>query len=157
MFGLAMIVILISIGFLIYMSFRSQSKADSPQQEFTNDKSANDFVLSILQVSIDGCSKYTVQDLVIDCARDKKIFCNSVNSCIKLNETVTILLQKTFMQTNTRFRFYSEGIVYNDAEIFDMSYRNCTSKSPRQGTTGTAIIALYPEPRNVYLDMNICY
>jgi hypothetical protein len=161
MFGLAVIVILISLGFFIFVSFKSQQKPDNPQKEFTNDKMANDFVLSILDVSVKDCEEYSVKDLIIDCSRDHRLRCNGQNSCIAVNESVNIMLNQTFMTRAMKFRFYSEGIRYMTedgnigGELFDVSYRNCTSKS-NQGQAGRAIVSTYPAP-NVYLYINICY
>ena len=155
MFGLAVIVILIFIGLFIFVSFRSQQKPDTAQKDYTNDKLANDFVLSILNVNIRECYTYTVKDLIIDCSRDHRVDCNGMDSCIALNQTVNTLLEETFVSMNSRFRFYSENIQYNGIELINITNLNCTPNM-KQGQRGTAIISLYPDPRSVYINMNIC-
>lgn len=168
-FGLAFIVILISIGFFIFVSFKSGQPKENPQKEFTNDKLANDFVLSILDVSVQGCEQYSVEDLIKDCARDHRICCgniggacggtgdvNDISSCIAVNKSIDIMLNRTFMATHTKFRFYSENMYYKGKELLNVTYLNCTSTS-RQGRAGEAKIPLYPVPTIVYLTMNICY
>ena len=155
-FGLAFIVILISIGFFIYVSMKSQQKQDNPQKEYTNDKLANDFVLSILDVNIANCKEFTVKDLIVDCARDRRIKCNGIDSCLAVNESIRVMLNKTFMEQRSKFRFYSENLYYNNVELLNFTNLNCTQYA-RQGQRGVAIISLYPTPTNVYLNMNICY
>ena len=157
-FGLAFIVILISIGFFIFVSYKSQQKADNPQKEFTNDKVANDFVLSILYVSVEGCEQYSIQDLIIDCARDHRIECAGENSCIAVNESINELLNKTFKVKNYKFRFWSENLYYpgTSIDLINVSHLNCLANS-RQGQRGMAVVSLYPTSRDVYLNMNICY
>jgi hypothetical protein len=156
-FGLAFIVILISIGFFIFVSFKAQQKVENPQKEFTNDKLANDFVLSMKYVSVQGCTEYSVEELIIDCARDNRIKCATEDSCIAVNRSINIMLNKTFMVTNTKFRFWSENL--KDAsgkDLLNVTYLNCNSTS-RQGQRGFAIIPLYPTAQDVYLNINICY
>jgi len=161
-FGLAFIVILISIGFFIFVSFKSGQPKDNPQKEFTNDKLANDFVLSILDVSVQDCDRYTVKDLIIDCARDHRINCqgisgsNDISSCVAVNESINVMLNRTFMASRTKFMFYSENMYYKGLELINVTNLNCTVNS-RQGQRGVAIISLYPAPTNVYLNMDICY
>lgn len=161
-FGLAFIVILISIGFFIFISFKSQQEEKIPQIDFTVDKLASDFILAISDVNVENCEEYTIEDLIVDCARDKRIMCNGYDSCEAVNESIYILLNKTFMEQNTAFRFYSENIKYEDEsgqiqELLNFTNRNCTEKSRRQGKAGTRIISLYPMQSNVYLSLNICY
>jgi hypothetical protein len=156
-FGLAVIVILISIGFFIFVSLKAQHPTENPQKEYTNDKLANDFVLSILDVNVKDCDTFTLKDLIVDCGRDRKIDCGGTSSCFAANKTITDLLNGTFMVMNTKFRFYSENLKDNAGrEIINITHLNCTSNM-RQGQRGTAIISLYPWPNNVYLNMNICY
>jgi hypothetical protein len=162
-FGLAFIIVLISIGFFIFVSFKSQQKQDNPQKEFTNDKLASDFALAILDVSVDDCREFTVQDLIIDCGRDHRIncvdanaCCGDSNSCVALNKSIGIMLNKTFVVRNTKFRFYSENLIYEGNELLNFTNLNCTASSS-QGRAGEARIPLYPVPTNVYLTLNICY
>jgi len=156
-FGLVFIVILISIGFFIYVSYKSSGTTDNPQKEFTNDKMANDFVLSAIETSIQECREFTVKDLIIDCARDKRISCNGDDSCTAVNRTINRLLNQTFMQRNIKFRFNSENLPspISNGELLNVSYLNCTRDSSH-GQSGMAIISLYPVPGNVFLKMNLC-
>jgi len=160
-FGLAFIVILISIGFFIFVSYKSQQKTENPQKEYTNDKVANDFILSILYVSVQDCEEYTVQDLIIDCARDHRINCAGDNSCVAVNKSINVMLNKTFMpkDVNTKFRFWSENLYYpenTNTDLINVTHLNCSANS-RQGQRGVAVISLYPTAKDVYLNMNICY
>jgi len=156
-FGLAFIVILISIGFFIYISYKSGQKPDNPQKEFTNDKLANDFVLSSIETSVQECKEFTVKDLIIDCARDHRLSCNGEDSCVAVNNTINVMLNRTFMERNIKFRFYSENLPSSTGEdLINASYLGCDANS-NQGQSGMAIISLYPVPGNVFLRMNICY
>lgn len=167
-FGLAFIVILISIGFFIYVSHKASTKADNPQKEFTDDKLPSDFILSILEVNAEDCPEFTIKDLIVDCARDRAIECGSYpNSCLAVNDTIVLLLNQTFDVRGARYRFYSENLdepidlnalppISDPKELFNISRKNCNEKS-LQGQAGSAIISLYPDPRVVKLNMNICH
>lgn len=161
-FGLAFIVILVSIGFFIFLSFKSQEIPPTPRIDYTTDKIASDFILAIPEVNIEGCEEYTLEDLIVDCARDGRITCGIYDSCIALNKSIAIMLNKTFIKTNTAFRFYSENLEYKynnygqTGELLNFSNLNCNENS-LQGKSGTRIISLYPMQSNVYLNMNICY
>jgi hypothetical protein len=70
------------------------------------------------------------------------------------------------MKRNTKFRFYSENLIYyppatisggsKPEELFNVSHLGC-SKYSTQGQRGVAIVSLYPIPKSVYLNINICY
>jgi|GEM_PF-2176568 len=158
-FGLAFIVILISIGFFIFVSYKSQQKTDNPQKEFTNDKLANDFVLSVIETSVEDCKEFSVKDLVIDCARDHRLTCGGMDSCAAVNESINAMLNETFMKRNIRFKFTSANLPTMDgSELLNISYLGCGNRSSSdQGQSGIAIITLYPVPQSVFLSMNICY
>jgi hypothetical protein len=156
-FGLAIIVILISIGFFIFVSYKARETVENPQKEFTNDKLANDFVLSIKYVSVEGCEEYSVEELIVDCARDHRMRCAGEESCSAVNKSINKMLNETFWVTNTKIRFWSENL--KDAsgnDLLNVTYLNCNSSS-RQGQRGFAIIPLYPTATDVYLNLNICY
>jgi len=158
-FGLAFIVILITIGFFIYVSYKAQHKPENVQKEFTNDKVPSDFILAILDVSIEDCQEFTFKDLIIDCARDRKIIdCGGDNSCIALNKSVTKLLNTTFEARGMKYRFYSENLKYpydTNIELLNVASVGCNETSS-QGKSGSAIISLYPSPTNVYINLNVC-
>ena len=158
-FGLAFIVILISVGFFLFVSFKSRQPVENPQVQYTNDKLSEDFVLSIRDVTIQDCDGFTVYDLIVDCGRDHRITCDSgqINSCTALNDSIKIMLDKTFVVRNTRFRFYSENLFDDNGNtLINVTNLNCTTKS-RQGRTGQLVVKLYPYPVIAYLNMNICY
>jgi hypothetical protein len=159
MFGLAFIVILISIGFFIYVSIKSQETTPTPQKDFTKDKLASDFILAIGEVSMENCEQYDLEDLIIDCAKNNRINCGENNSCITVNNSIALMLNSTFNVKGISYRFYSENLKYpssSSKELLNFSYRNCTETSP-QGKSGTRIIRLYPIQANVFLNLNICY
>ena len=145
----------------MFVSFKSKQVVDNPQQEYSDDKLPEDFVLSILKVTVDDCDKFNVKELIVDCARGRKITCGyaGVSSCEAVNKSINIMLNKTFMTAGNvrRFRFYSENLYDSNGDtLINVTYLNCTPKS-RQGRTGEATIPLYPSDGDVYLKMNICH
>jgi len=122
----------------------------------------NDFVLAILDVNVAECDDYDVEELIVDCARDRRINCGGMTSCVALNRSVDMMLNKTFMSRDMAFRFYSENLEYNTMtgetlELFDVSYNGCSENSDNQGSSGWAAITLHPFPGEVYIYMNVCY
>ena len=74
-FGLAMIVILLTIGLFIYVSLRSNTPKSSPIKDYTTDEMAVNFINSLVSVSVEECYDYklTISDLVRYCATSENI------------------------------------------------------------------------------------
>lgn len=161
MFGLAVIVVMFILGLFIYISFKANNTTVNPEKSFKEDKMPSDFVLAILHVNIEDCPQFTVNDMIIDCARDHRLSCNGKNSCWAVNDSVTDMLNKTFEARGMKFRFYSKNLPYVDEtgtvahfELFNVSYMSCI-EGVEQGKSGRAVISTYPA-QTVFLYLNVC-
>src|SRR3990170_4294913 len=108
--GVAIIVLLVSIAFLFVISFqaRSSSRAEkSPQATYGMEQLSTNFLAASLQTS--ACQKYTVEDLIVACAKGTGQGCSSTDPCMEANETLQILLLRTLDAWNVGYQF---GIVY---------------------------------------------
>lgn len=156
MFGLALIVILIIIGFFIFVSFRQKVPINNYKKSYIADEMASNFINSVVNVNPVECigNDYTVSDMLKFCARGDIIECSgSTNACAIANKTLWTIANKTLVKQGMVFSLYTNGINWNNKEII-IKNRNCTSRET--GQRGTIPISLYPVPGHVYLNLDIC-
>jgi hypothetical protein len=156
MFGLALIVILIVIGFFIFISFRQKIPVTDYKKSYIADETASNFVNSIVNVNPRECegNDYTLSDMLKFCARGDRIDCaGNTDPCSIANKTMWEISNKTLIRQQFIFRLYTEGIAWNGREIVVYNM-NCSGRE--KGQTGTIPISLYPVPDHVYLNLEIC-
>jgi hypothetical protein len=180
-FGLAVIVILIIIGFFIVVLFKNNQPKSEPQKEYTNDELATNFVNTIINVNVERCPQYTLGDLLVDCASKKNALkCNSMfsyqGSCYAALWAMFMLTEVTFNSRNDAFILETEGLKWDDSygnlyiDISDFSSlvnsttyeiqisnpsRPCTDSMSRS-KAGMMPLSLYPSPGTLYLKLSIC-
>lgn len=155
MFGLALIVILIIVGFFIFVSFRQKVPIADYKNSYILDETASNFINSIVNVNPVECigNDYTVSDMLKFCARGDIIDCSgSTNACAVANKTLWVIANKTLVKQGMIFMLYTTGIGNNNDIMIKNS--NCTSKE--KGQRGTIPISLYPVPGHIYLSLDIC-
>lgn len=74
--GLVIIVMLIVVGFMLYVRFSLMAPKDNTKNEFTKAELATNMVNVLMKTTTD-CRDATVQDLLKDCATDGRISCIS--------------------------------------------------------------------------------
>ena len=167
MFGLAVIVVLISLSIFFVVKFKAAQKPQMYQKEYIVDQGASNFMISVMNVGVQECGGiYDVQALAKDCASQKKIRCSGLDSCYLANKTISTILNRTFAEWNYKFRFYSQdlgwdegshfyvnGAVYS-GEIY-MNNLNC-SDSDEKGQSGVVDVPLYPVPGNIRMILELC-
>lgn len=158
MFGLIIIVIMISIGFFMYIAFKGKEKPNNFQQDFINEELPKNYVNSIVNVNIAECPSYTINDLIKDCATGRTINCAAQDSCTVLNRTLTFITNRTLMREDRAFHLYTEGINWpTQGQSISMINRNCTKANYRTVQTGTSYVPVWPNPiGTVFLHLEIC-
>jgi hypothetical protein len=152
-FGLAVIIVLVFIGIVVFLSLQKPS-TENPRQSYVNDQMATNFVNSIVNVHVKECieNKYTVLDLIRFCQRgDLNTLCHGERACFLANKTITDIANKSLMRQGLSFHLYTKGL--ND-EI-NITYNNCNNNKDR-GQRGLAVITLHPQPGDVLLNLDIC-
>ncbi len=165
-FGLAVIVILITVGLFFVVKFKMNEKPVQYQKEYILDQGATNFVISILDVGVDECDQtYKLSELLKDCASHRNnIECRGYDSCQLSNKTISTILNRTFVEWNYKFRFYTQELGWEEGirkEINSNIYTgeiyfnnlNC-SDTDEKGQTGTAYIPLYPG--TIFLNLELC-
>ncbi len=159
-FGLAVIVVLIIIGFFIFVLFRAHERANTPvyHNEYITDQTPVKFVTAFVNLDVDECANYqnkqNIEKLIYDCATTQTIRCGTQDSCTIVNETLHTLLNATFVQRQSSFVIYTKGMGEHDIQV---SYLGCTADATTEkGYTGMTIIALWPYAGNVEVYMAFC-
>lgn len=158
MFGLIIIVILISIGFFMYVAFKAKEKPNNFQKEYINEELPKNYIHSLSNVHISECPSYTINDLVRDCATGRTIACGAQDSCAMLNQTLTRIANTTLMREDYAFRLYVEGVSWPDqGQSISIVHRNCSIANYRTIRKGTSYIPVWPNPiGTVFLHLEIC-
>lgn len=156
-FGLAIIVVMIIIGIFIVVSLRHNNTQPDPRKDYIYDEMASNFVNSIINVHVLECydNKYTVSDLARSCALGSNIICNGIDSCTLLNSTIAKILSNTLTKQNYAYKFYTEGLGGSSFGEVNIVNRNCLPTSI-QGKRGWVDIRLYPQPGDVFVNLDIC-
>lgn len=154
MFGLAMIVILIIVGFFIFVSFRQKNPVNTYKNDFISDEMPSNFINSIVNVNPRDCisNDYTLSDMLKFCAKGDIVECNGLDACVIANSTMNEIANKTLNVRGLSYNLYTKGLGSNEININNL---DCTKNKP-QGQTGTLPISLYPVPGQIYIYLEIC-
>lgn len=157
-FGLAVIVVLITVGFFIFVSLRSHEKVPDIKRDYITDETAANFINSIVNVDVKECydNGYTVSKLIKSCATQEQITCSGREPCSLANDTIYIIVNKTLIRENYRFNLYTQGLRWNgDKEII---FKRGCGPDDIKGMSGSFAISLYPSlpGQHVYLTLELC-
>ena len=144
--GLIVIVILVAVGFFVYMVFVLNAPDEEPVKEYAEDQLAQSFLSSLVKTQT-PCG-FSFDKLVQDCSLERNIDCLGKDSCHIVNDTVIIILNKTLDEW---------GYPYNlSIKKLNLEYLNkkCNATSDR-GTQGMEMITLYGRG-DVVLTLDIC-
>ena len=117
MMGLAIVVILLTVGMLFVLKFVVLKKPSTLRQEVTESQMASNVIGSVLKTTT-KCKEATVSELIQDCgnwyeAPQKQLVCDvnplgtaeSLRSCEFLNETIDYILRQTIIKQHRNFDF----------------------------------------------------
>ncbi|MBU0471768.1 MAG: hypothetical protein KKF89_05220 [Nanoarchaeota archaeon] len=146
--GLLVIVILLTLGMFFVVSFKTQTPKRDIKTSYEDDQLASNFIITLLKTTSD-CTKYNMEELIQDCAAEKRLRCSDMDSCTYVNQTINDLLGKTFEKWGKKFRFEIENM--NEGISFES---NCGSQDEKDSAFQP--ISLYPYPGTIILRMDIC-
>jgi len=151
-FGLVIIVILVSMGLLFAIIVLTKPPSQSVQELKESMQAAN-LVNSILGTTSTGCSKRTVRELMQDCALASfvggRIIGASVcedgsSTCDKADYVITTLLEETLGQWGKTYEFFITGT--ETASLVNASNGKCLGE--REGVSR-------PEKIRTGIDVNV--
>ena len=164
MLGIAIVVILVSIGilFIVTNAIRS-SGSQSQKTDFSEKQLATNILASILSTSskADDCQGDRISTLMIDCGKGTGRTCllngNEVDVCEYLNVTIDTLLNATIKVWNKKYQFLAYKSLASGVQI------NSTSRIEQcLAGDGTGLqyvqkdsyyLPLYPETMTVELSL----
>lgn len=125
--GLAVIVLLISIGLLFVFRFMNSETKSQLKQEFVDTKLASNMLSVILRTTLD-CKQIEVKNLYQDCAEGISHidYCGSSDPCLTANNVVSEIFEKTLERWNKAYRFTVKIGSGPSPEITTMTHLDCT-------------------------------
>lgn len=161
--GLAIIVILVTLGMLFALSTLG-GQEPSIQQTFEQKRLAVDFLKASLDTQAPACGKATLRELFQDCAQARTIRCiketgAEQNSCQFLKAAYKTLFDQTLETYKQRYFFKVEGPCIGEAsgQLCDITQGNIAS--PPQPCPGEREISIQPLPTRIgtiTLTLEIC-
>ncbi len=145
--GLIVIVILLTLGFFFMVVLKDVP--ETLKEPFENEQLNSNFIVSFLKTS-SACNKYTMEDLIQDCAVERRIECENMDSCEYVNKTLGIILNNTLNLWQYDYNFTIENVQE------DISFeQNCPSDATEK-QMGFQPISLYPYPGTVTVKLTLC-
>lgn len=146
--GLAIIIILISLGMIFVVKFVVLNKPTEFKKSFTQTELASNIINSFLRSTSSDCYGLSMTELLQDCAQSKTITCeDGLTSCAYVKEVATIIFSKTLVLWNLDYEF--KTYVDEDSPIFKLG-ETCENDK---------VSKLFPVPtavRTLYVKLDIC-
>jgi hypothetical protein len=150
--GLAIVVILVTLGLFFAVMFGPKTPSKSIVKEYSNEELSQDFVITLLNTETE-CG-YDFNKLIRDCAANlQEIECYEMSSCDYMNLTIETILNRTFYNWDSSFTFRIEK---NNEDIILFDNTGCTETSEK-GSQGIQPVTLYPFPGQAYIRLDVCY
>lgn len=145
--GLAIVVVLISIGLLLLIKFRVNSgDTPDPKKNYENAELASNTLYSLVRISTNNCKPgTTMTTLLQDCAKDKEIRCTqpgfeNKDSCYFANQTISFILNATLNQWEKSYMLYFDQLPYT------YENKNCTQDSVSEERYKNIDTKMFPLP-----------
>jgi hypothetical protein len=156
-FGLAVIVMLITVGLLLFVAFRNKAPKNEPITTYVPSQMASNFVNSIVSVNVDGCIdvETTVSKLLANCANGDNMTerCNGQEDCPLVNYTINKLLNESLGAQAYSYHLYTQGLGWPNGGELNLTNRECNDKKER--VHGYTII-VQETYRTIFLNLDIC-
>lgn len=162
MMGLMIIVVILSLALLFVVKVVFTQEKTDTTQSYETSKLVESFVNTLFQTSSGCTDDTTIQDLLIDCAKNPfsggSISCSDgQNSCPYANATIATILSQTLDQwgyADTGYEFVAAAPP-NQQIIY---YSSGNLSASMGGTTEPFALRLYPSQQdlNVYLCIGGC-
>lgn len=146
MMGLVVIVILVVVGFFLYLGFQINQPEPDVLEPFQNDQLAQNFVNSYVKTQT-PCG-FTMSKLIQDCATARNLTCEGTGSCILVENVTRHLLNTTLRQWGYSYRFAIPALEVTMVE------GDC-SEDTEKSVQGVGVISLYHQGE-VVVTLDVC-
>lgn len=148
--GLIVIVVLLALSMFFVVIFKTTQPKKEIQKSFSDDQLASKFLITTLKTSA-GCRDYTIESLIQDCATDRRISCNGVDSCEFVKNTTKVFVNETFVKYNSKYNFTIENLPTVNITFSD----SCSPKNINRDLAWQPL-TLYPHHGTVIVKIYIC-
>jgi hypothetical protein len=150
--GLAVIVILVSIG-LFYMIAFTKEPQPEPVKEYTASELATNTIVAMLATDIDDCGT-TLEKVIVDKATYQNLPC--LRSDDPINKSISLMLENSLQKWGKDYKLTIDypDTATNTVDIAVPTTPLCGDMRERE--TGTQPIPLYPVPGTVMVSLSIC-
>jgi len=141
--GMVIVVALIAIGLFFIISFHVGQKPTDIKQKYQESELAANILNVFLKTNIPECKNLDIAELFRDCAFLKRVYCQGIDSCSKINDVAKTILRETLDNSGYKDKYYFTAKVGAEtkAEIGTKCKGNAKSKIfPLPTDVGTAMI-----------------
>lgn len=130
--GLAVIVVLISLGFFLVVQFMITSIPERANEVFTRETLAQN-TINAMVLTTTTCHGLDMTTLIQDCAAGREISCNGRDSCEFVEDVADKLLSKTLKAWG---KYYEFSILSGRATLVQFDHGGC----PAERDSGSTFI-----------------
>lgn len=145
--GLIVIVVLLTLGMFFTVSFQASQPKKEVKKTYDDEQLSSSFILSFLKTNAE-CRNYDIEELIADCATEKRIVCEGNSSCKYVNKTLNLFLKETLIKWNKKFNLTIEGIPEENISF----EQGCN----RDKVSTIHPIVLWPYPGTINIKLDIC-
>ncbi len=141
--GMVIVVALIAIGLFFIISFQIGQKPTDIKQRYQESELAANILNVLLKTNIPECKNLDIAELFRDCAFLKRVYCQGIDSCSKVDEVATTILKETLDNAGYKNKYYFTAKLGAEtkAEVGTKCSGNVKSKTfPLPTDVGTAMI-----------------
>ena len=156
-FGLAIIVIMLILGLLLFVALRRGTPKNEPLKIYVPQELASNLIESIASTTVYECTdkKTSVESLMDYCSRGINVTKRcGYEACPLLNKTMNWILNRTIGVQNYPYRLYTDGLGWPNGGEIELVNRNCTIKKER--VHGETYITQSTTYQLLYLNLDIC-
>lgn len=148
--GLAIVIVLITLGMLFVVRFVIIEENSNPRTEYTESQLAANLLNAMLQMTATDCNNKQIKTLFRDCALANQIRCDGgEDSCSYLDSTVGEILSETLVHWNRKFYFNATNTDENFPGGINFGER-CTGDIERK------FYPIQAQAKTVMISLEIC-
>jgi hypothetical protein len=145
--GLAIVVILFTIGMLFVVKLNIGKKPTGYKAEFTREQLVSNTLNALLNSNARDCSGMSISELLQDCGQvNPQVYCNGVVSCQYVKNTAEEIFSKTLDKWNYKYHFL---VYFPDEEPIIELGEKCIGDTKSE----TFPISTPTKPLNTRLDL----